>query len=38
MEVYLGGFKTINKPKIIKSKFPKDFGDGFYCTKLEKQA
>ncbi len=38
MEVYHGGFKTINKPKIIKSRFPKDFGEGFYCTKLEKQA
>ncbi len=38
MEVYHGGFKTINKPQIIKSRFPKDFGEGFYCTKLEKQA
>lgn len=38
MEVYHGGFITVNKPEIIKSRFPKDFGEGFYCTKLEKQA
>lgn len=38
MEVYHGGFTTVNKPEIIKSRFPKDFGEGFYCTKLEKQA
>jgi len=38
MEVYHGGFTIVNKPEIIKSKFPKDFGEGFYCTKLEKQA
>jgi len=25
-------------PEILKSKFPKDFGEGFYCTELEKQA
>lgn len=38
MKVYHGGFIAIDKPEIIKSKFPKDFGEGFYCTKLEIQA
>ena len=28
-------FKT---PEIRKSKFSKDFGDGFYCTNIETQA
>ena len=38
MKIYHGGYITIEEPKILKSKFPKDFGDGFYCTKLEEQA
>ena len=38
MKVYHGGYKAVEKPKIIKSKFPKDFGEGFYCTELEQQA
>jgi hypothetical protein len=38
MKVYHGGFTAIEKPEILKSKFPKDFGEGFYCTKLEEQA
>lgn len=38
MKVYHGGFTTIEKPEILKSKFRKDFGEGFYCTKLESQA
>ncbi len=38
MKVYHGGFMAVEKPKILKSKFPKDFGDGFYCTQLETQA
>ena len=25
-------------PEIIKGKFTKDFGEGFYCTELKKQA
>ena len=29
---------AVKKPKIFKSKFPKDFGEGFYCTELEQQA
>lgn len=38
MKVYHGGFTAIEKPEILKSKFPKDFGEGFYCTQLEAQA
>ena len=38
MKVYHGGFIAIDKPEIIKSRFSKDFGEGFYCTKLEVQA
>jgi len=38
MKVYHGGYMAVEMPRMIKSKFPKDFGDGFYCTKLEMQA
>ena len=38
MKVYHGGYMAVEMPKILKSKFPKDFGDGFYCTELEIQA
>jgi hypothetical protein len=38
MKVFHGGSTVIEKPEIIISKFPKDFGEGFYCTKIEEQA
>ena len=38
MRVYHGGYVAVEATKILKSKFPKDFGEGFYCTELEKQA
>jgi len=38
MKVYHGGYMAVEAPKILKSRFPKDFGDGFYCTELEMQA
>jgi hypothetical protein len=38
MRIYHGGYVAIEVPKILKSKFPKDFGDGFYCTELDAQA
>jgi hypothetical protein len=38
MKIYHGGYSAIENPRIIKSRFPKDFGEGFYCTELEKQA
>ena len=30
MKVYHGGYVAVETPKILKSKFPKDFGEGFY--------
>lgn len=36
--IYHGSNQEIKEPKIIKTKFNKDFGDGFYCTVLEEQA
>jgi hypothetical protein len=36
--VYHGGYCSVEIPKIIKGKYPKDFGTGFYCTELERQA
>jgi len=38
MRVYHGGYTAVEMPKIFKSKFPKDFGEGFYCSELEEQA
>jgi hypothetical protein len=38
MKVYHGSYCPVEKPELIKSKFPKDFGEGFYCTELEQQA
>jgi hypothetical protein len=38
MKVYHGGYMAVEKPKILKSRFPKDFGEGFYCTELKEQA
>ena len=36
--VYHGNYCVVDKPKIDKGKYTKDFGDGFYCTVLEEQA
>lgn len=38
MKVYHGSYTAVEKPEILTSKFPKDFGEGFYCTELETQA
>ena len=38
MKVYHGGYMAVEVPEILKSRFPKDFGAGFYCTELEIQA
>jgi len=38
MKVFHGSYISIENPKIFKSRFPKDFGDGFYCSELEEQA
>ena len=36
--VFHGGEREIKTPEIRKSKYPADFGVGFYCTNIEKQA
>lgn len=36
--VYHGSYTEVKTPKIIKGKYTKDFGTGFYCTILEEQA
>lgn len=38
MEIYHGGYCSIKTPEIIKGKYAKDFGVGFYCTELRDQA
>ena len=38
MEVFHGSFTTVEKPHIIKGRYTKDFGVGFYCTQLKKQS
>jgi hypothetical protein len=36
--IYHGSNVVVNNPQIIVSGFYKDFGFGFYCTNIEKQA
>ena len=36
--IYHGSNVVVREPQIIVSGFYKDFGFGFYCTNLEKQA
>lgn len=38
MVVYHGSTVEVKVPTIIKGKFKKDFGYGFYCTEMERQA
>ena len=38
MRVFHGSSQEVRTPEIIKGRFTKDFGDGFYCTKLKRQA
>ena len=38
MTVYHGSYLSIEKPQIIKGKYTKDFGVGFYCTIIREQA
>jgi hypothetical protein len=38
MEIYHGGYCLVANPEIIKGKYAKDFGPGFYCTELKEQA
>lgn len=36
--IYHGSNVEVEKPQILVQGFYKDFGYGFYCTKIEKQA
>ena len=36
--IYHGSYCKVQDPKILKGKYTKDFGIGFYCTILEEQA
>ncbi|WP_302623249.1 DUF3990 domain-containing protein [uncultured Clostridium sp.] len=36
--IYYGGYKIVKYPNIIVGKNIKDFGYGFYCTRIKKQA
>ena len=38
MEVYHGSYTTVAEPAIIQGRYSKDFGTGFYCTRLKQQA
>ena len=38
MILYHGSNVIVQEPKILENGFYKDFGYGFYCTILEKQA
>lgn len=38
MNIYHGGYCQIKIPEIIKGRYAKDFGTGFYCTELKEQA
>lgn len=36
--IYHSSYTTVDQPSIIKSKYTKDFGYGFYCTRNREQA
>lgn len=36
--IYYGSYEVVDKPSIIKGKYPKDFGYGFYCVRTKKEA
>lgn len=38
MTLYHGSNVIVQNPKVLTNGFYKDFGYGFYCTKIEKQA
>lgn len=38
MKLYHGSNVKVNSPKILTNGYFKDFGYGFYCTNIEKQA
>ncbi len=38
LQLFHGGTSVVDKPRVLISGFYKDFGYGFYCTNIEKQA
>lgn len=38
MEIFHGSNVIVEHPQILENGFYKDFGYGFYCTQIEKQA
>lgn len=36
--IYYGSYEVVEEPSIIKGKYTKDFGYGFYCTRNKEQA
>lgn len=36
--IYHGSYTIVDEPSIIKGKYTKDFGYGFYCTRKKEQA
>lgn len=38
MKLYHGSNIIVQEPKVLTNGYYKDFGYGFYCTNLEKQA
>jgi hypothetical protein len=38
MEIFHGGYTKVDVPQIVKGRYAKDFGTGFYCTELKEQA
>ncbi len=38
MILYHGSNVSVREPKVLTNGYYKDFGYGFYCTNLEKQA
>ena len=38
MTLYHGSYKNVEKPRLQKGQYTKDFGTGFYCTIMKQQA
>ncbi|MBQ4392279.1 MAG: DUF3990 domain-containing protein [Prevotella sp.] len=38
MELYHGSYTIVEEPRVLKGRYTKDFGTGFYCTLLKQQA
>ena len=36
--IYHGGYVSVENPRVVQGKYPKDFGVGFYCTQFYEQA